>query len=274
MKLGIALRTMGPQSEAPILVACARAAESAGVDELWVQDHVAIPPDDAEGSEGRYLDPLTTLAYLAAVTGKIGLGTGILNLPYRRPLPTAKAIATVQELSGGRLLLGVGIGWMEAEFRALGVPKGERAARSDETLRLFHRWFAADEAQANGQPFLFRPRPPRPPVLVGGNGHAARRRAVELGDAWMPMVRDLGKLAAGIEDLETLAAAAGRPAPEVAVMTSLPVDDAPAAADRLAALHELGVRRVAHAQRYDGVAELAEAAEALARAGEGMRELD
>lgn len=273
MKLGIAVRTMGPQSEPQTLVACARAAEAARLDELWVQDHVAIPPDDAEGSEGRYLDPLTTLAYLAAITKRIGIGTGILNLPYRPPLPTAKAIATVQELSGGRLLLGVGIGWMESEFRALDVPRTERGARSDATLRLWHRWFAADEAEANGQPFLFRPRPPRPPILVGGNGHAARRRAVHYGDAWMPMVRDLGKLAAGIEDLETLAAAAGRPVPEIAVMTSLPLAEAAEAADRLGALHELGVRRVAHAQRYHEAAELAEAAGALARAGRGLREV-
>lgn len=272
VKLGMAVRTMGPESEPSTLVACVRAAEATAVDEIWIQDHLAIPPDDAEGSDGRYLDPLTTLAYLAALTERIGLGTGVLNLPYRPPLPTAKAIATVQELSGGRLLLGVGIGWMAAEFRALGVPRPERARRSDETLVLWHQWFGADEAEANGQPFLFRPRPARPLILVGGNGHAARRRAVHFGDAWLPMVGDPKKLAHGIEDLEALATAAGRPTPEVAVMTRLPLADSAAATERLAALHELGVRRVVHAERYVGVRDFTAAAEALRRAGGSLRD--
>src|SRR5437867_3397169 len=120
-QLGLFLRTMGPQSTRAVIAECGRAAEAAGIDDLWVADHIAIPPDDAEGSGGRYLDPLATLAFLAGATTRIGLGTGVLILPYRPPLPTAKWIATVQELSGARLRLGVGVGWMAAEFRALGV---------------------------------------------------------------------------------------------------------------------------------------------------------
>jgi alkanesulfonate monooxygenase SsuD/methylene tetrahydromethanopterin reductase-like flavin-dependent oxidoreductase (luciferase family) len=130
VKLGIALRTMGPQSRPDVLLACARAAEDAGLDELWVPDHLAIPPDDAEGSDGRYLDPLATLAWLAAATTRIALGTGVLILPYRPALPTAKQVATLQELSGGRLLLGVGVGWMAAEFRALGAAAASPTRRS------------------------------------------------------------------------------------------------------------------------------------------------
>src|SRR5919197_1706007 len=133
MKLGLYLRNMGPQSTRATLLACARAAEDAGLDDVWVADHIAIPPDDAEGSDGRYLDPLATLAFLAGVTTRVGLGTGVLVVPYRPPLPTAKWIATVQELSGGRLRLGVGTGWMEAEFRALGVDLRRRGALADET---------------------------------------------------------------------------------------------------------------------------------------------
>ena len=127
MKLGLYLRNMGPQSTVDTLVACTRAAEQAGIDDLWVADHVAIPPDDAEGSGGRYLDPLATLAFLAGITRRIGLGTGVLVLPYRPPLATAKWVATIQELSAGRLLLGIGAGWMEAEFRAVGVPRSQRS---------------------------------------------------------------------------------------------------------------------------------------------------
>src|SRR5512147_333006 len=117
MKLGAVVRTMGPQSTRALVTDCARAAEDAGLDTLWVPDHIAIPPDDAEGSDGRYLDPLATLAWLAAATERIRLGTAVLILPYRPALPTAKVIATIQELSGERLELGVGVGWMEAEFR-------------------------------------------------------------------------------------------------------------------------------------------------------------
>ena len=122
MKLGMVVRNMGPQATAATLVACARAAEAAGLDDVWVVDHVAIPPDDAEGSDGRHLDPLATLAFLAGATARIGLGTSVLILPYRPPLPTAKAIATIQELSGGRLRLGVGVGWMGADPAALRAP--------------------------------------------------------------------------------------------------------------------------------------------------------
>src|SRR5436190_13084363 len=134
MKLGLYIRNMGPQSTRQTLLDCARAAEQAGVDHLWVADHVAIPPDQAEGSGGRYLDPLATLAFLAAATTRIGLGTGVLVLPYRPPLATAKWIATIQELSGDRVMLGVGVGWMEPEFRAVGTPFGARGRTTDETL--------------------------------------------------------------------------------------------------------------------------------------------
>jgi alkanesulfonate monooxygenase SsuD/methylene tetrahydromethanopterin reductase-like flavin-dependent oxidoreductase (luciferase family) len=129
MKIGIAMRSMGDASRPGVLLECARAADDAGLESLWIQDHIAIPPDDAEGSNGRYLDPLSTLAWLAAKTEHIRLGSGVLILPYRPALPTAKAIATVQELSGERLLLGVGIGWMQPEFDAIGVPRSERGRR-------------------------------------------------------------------------------------------------------------------------------------------------
>src|SRR5262250_981310 len=155
MQVGIVVRNMGPQSTRETLVTIARAIDAATpVADLWVADHVAIPPDDAEGSDGRYLDPLATLAFLAGATTRIGLGTGVLVLPYRPPLATAKWIATIQELSGGRLLLGVGAGWMHAEFRAVGVDRRRRGALTDATLAFLQRCFAADEAESNGQRFL------------------------------------------------------------------------------------------------------------------------
>src|SRR5881396_3828850 len=169
MQLGVVLRNMGPQSTRETLVAAARAADALpAIADLWVVDHIAIPPDDAEGSDGRYLDPLATLAYLAGVTTRIGLGTAVLVVPYRPPLPTAKWVATIQELSGGRLLLGVGVGWMVPEFRAAGVDHVRRGKLTDETLAFLDRCFADDLVEVHGQAFLFRPRPARPPMFIGG----------------------------------------------------------------------------------------------------------
>lgn len=250
MKLGVALRSMGPQSSRETLLACARAAEDAGLDDVWVQDHLAIPPDDAEGSGGRYLDPLAALAFLAGATSRIGLGTGVINLPYRAPLPTAKAIATLQELSAGRLLLGVGVGWMAAEFRALGVPRAERGRRTDEALAFLADCFAHDVVEAHGQKFLFLPRPARPPIYVGGDARHALPRAVRWGDGWMPMARDAGSLRAPIAELRERFAAAGRGAPAVVVLAGFSRKDPSAAAAQARAFADVGATHLVHAERY------------------------
>jgi probable F420-dependent oxidoreductase len=266
MQLGLYLRNMGPQSTREAIVACARAAEDAGIDDVWVADHIAIPPDDAEGSDGRYLDPLATLAYLAAVTQRIRLGVGVLVVPYRPSLATAKWIATIQELSAGRLLLGVGAGWMEAEFRALGVRRTARGRITDETLAFFNDCFSHDEVEANGQRFLFRPRPPRPPILVGGAAPHALRRAVRFGDGWMPMFADADALRPLIEQLRRDMTAAGKPDPEVVAVTSLALDDGARASDQLRQLAAVGVTGVVHTWRYADPAAFARAAKALRRA--------
>jgi len=264
MKLGIVVRNMGPASTPECVVACARAAEAAGLDDLWVTDHLAIPPDDAEGSGGRYLDPLATLSFLAGATARIGLGTAVLILPYRPPLPTAKWIATLQELSGGRLRLGVGVGWMTPEFRALGVPRARRGVLADEALAFLRRCFAEDVMEAHGQRFLFRPRPAAPPILVGGGGAHALERVVRHGDGWMPMGADPEALRAPIADLRGRAALAGRSAPRVVALGGLPLDDPARARERLAALEEVGVDHVVHGQRYAAAREFARLADALA----------
>jgi probable F420-dependent oxidoreductase len=245
MKLGVSLRIMGDASRRATVLECARFADRAGIDDLFVVDHVAIPPDDAEGSGGRYLDPLSILAFLAGATSQIGLGTGVLILPYRPALPTAKALATIQELSGNRLRLGVGVGWMEPEFRALGVDRSQRGALTDRTLDLLRRCFDApdDIVEENGQRFYFRPRPPRPPIFVGGGPPHALERAVRYGDGWMPMSSDPAKLAPKIRELHELAETAGVATPEVVAMGGLPIDDPGRAAERLAALADIGVTR-------------------------------
>jgi probable F420-dependent oxidoreductase len=264
VRLGIALRSMGPQSQPGVFLACARAAQTAGLADLWIQDHLAIPPDDAEGSGGRYLDPLTALSWLAGKTERIGLGVGVLILPYRPALPTAKAIATVQELSGGRLRLGVGVGWMAPEFRALGVPRERRGRIADETLAFLLRCFAADVAEAHGQPFLFLPRPARPPIYVGGSGEHALRRAVRFGDGWMPMTGEPAKLAPQIARLRELAEQAGRAAPEVVAFTGFDPREPERIPERLGALAELGVAHLVAGVRYAGAADFARHVDFLA----------
>lgn len=251
MQIGVVVRNMGPQSSRDTLLACARAVDAAPeIADLWVVDHVAIPPDDAEGSDGRYLDPLATLAFVAGATTRVGLGTGVLVLPYRPALPTAKWVATIQELSAGRLVLGVGVGWMDAEFRALGVDRRRRGALADETLAFLDRCFADDVVEANGQPFLFRPRPERPPLFVGGSPPHAFRRAIAHGGGWMPVGLPPDRLAPLVATLREQAAAVDAPAPPVAVMTALPLDDVSAARDLVQRHAEAGATRVIHGARY------------------------
>ena len=265
MKLGVSIRSMGPQATRETIAACAQAAEAAGLDDLWLPDHIAIPPDDAEGSDGRYLDPLATLAWLAALTSRIGLATGVLILPYRPPLPTAKWLATVQELSGGRVKLGVGVGWMAAEFQALGVDRSQRGRLTDETLAFLHRCFAEDEVEANEQRFLFQPRPPRPPIYVGGAPPHALERTLRYGDGWIPIGGDPEKLRAPVAELRERAQQTGRPTPEVVLMTALAVTDPPKAEDQLHAFAEVGVSHVVHGSRYADAREFRDIADGLAK---------
>jgi len=261
MKLGITVHNKGPESSRALMVRCAQTAERNGLDDLWIEDHVAIPPDDAEGSGGRYLDPMTTLAYLAACTQEIGLGTGVLNIPYRAPLPTAKAIATVQELSGGRLSVGVGVGWMAAEFKALGISRSDRGRLTNEGLAFIRRCFAADEVESNGQPFLFLPRPACPPIYIGGGAPHALERTVAYGDGWLPMAGNPQKLREPIQQLGEMAAKAGKPTPEVKVMTALPLSDPQKALDMASAMLEVGVTSLVHGARYREFSEFEEQAE-------------
>ena len=253
MRFGFALRSMGVAANAGLLAEATTRAESAGLDTVWVQDHIAIPPDDTEGSGGRYLDPLTTLAWLAARTERIHVGTAVLVVPYRPTLPTAKAIATIQELSAGRLELGCGVGWMDAEFRALGVDRHARGRLTDETLSFLREAFDArdDEVELEGQPFVFRPNPARPRIWIGGAAPHALERTVRVGDGWMPMTDDPDALAAPAATLRKRFVDAGRGEPEIAALGALGRRSEAEDQDRLAALEALGVTEFIQGARYD-----------------------
>ncbi len=267
MEIGIVLRNMGPASAPGIVVGGARLADELGIESLWVTDHIAIPPDDAEGSGGRYLDPLATLAHLAGATERIRLGTGVLILPYRPIVPIARQIATIQELSGGRLLLGVGAGWMRAEFAALGVDRRRRGALTDEALDFLRRAFDSgpeDVVETHGQPWLFRPNPERPRIYVGGAPPHALARAVAFGDGWMPMGADPEVLEPAIRELRERAAEAGAPEPEVVCLGGVPLGDRTQAIDRLGALAAIGVTRFVQGHRDTDLDAFRRTAEAVA----------
>ncbi len=251
MKIGTMLRNMGPEATASCLLHCAHRAEEAGLDHIWTVDHIAIPPEESEGSDGRYLDPLATLAFLAAATKSIELGVSVLVIPYRPALPTAKWVATIQELSGGRFHFGVGCGWMKPEFDALDVPRNRRGAITDDTIDFIRECFAAEDdiVESNGQRFLFRPRPATPPIYVGGMNEAALHRTVRVGDGWMPMGVDPDALRPKVEQLKELSEAAGRSSPEIVLLGGLP-DAQTEAEDKLATCGELGVTQYIQASRY------------------------
>ena len=266
MDIGVTIRNMGEQSTRTLMTECARAAEDLGIESIWITDHIAISPDDAEGSGGRYLDTLTTLAWLAGLTERVKLGSGVLILPYRAALPTAKQVATVQELSGNRLVLGVGIGWMDAEFRALGVDRHARGRISDETLVFLNACFAQDEVEANGQTFLFRPRPPKPPILIGGRAPHAIKRAAKFGDGWFPMARGPQDVASALPSYRELTAAENKPDGQITVSTRLPLVDRPQTRELWDQYRSLGVDRLVCGMHYNTIEEFREQLESLAAA--------
>jgi probable F420-dependent oxidoreductase len=197
------------------LGAIARACDTAGFDYVAVCDHVAIPTEKAEAMSTVWYDTVATLGWLAAVTERTRLLSHVWVPAYRHPLVTAKAFATLDELSGGRTILGIGAGHVEAEFDALGIPFAERGRLTDEAVDGVRAAWAdefgwSDDAHgAFGQ----RPRPRQaggPPIWVGGSSPAALRRAAQRGDGWLPQGTTKADMPAAIARIHELRAAAGR----------------------------------------------------------------
>jgi len=267
MKFGIAIRNMGPQSSRAAVRECARVAESLGFDSLFVSDHLCIPPDQTEGSGGRYLDVLATLAYMAGITERIRLGVSVLVAPYRPAVLTAKQIATIQELSGERMILGVGVGWMKPEFDALGVDFRRRGPIATDTLAVIHHlWDSTSARPFSGSTvrfpaFVFEPHPKRPPIWIGGNGAAAIDRVVKFAEGWHPMLR-APDLKPAVEKLRTKMNAAGRPDPEIIVRRGMSMDDTGAARAKLDAERDAGATYfILDLGRYHDEKEFARSAE-------------
>jgi probable F420-dependent oxidoreductase len=216
VRLGIQLPQFRDATSGAEVAEAARAAEAAGADDLWVSDHLLLPAGSTRPPE-RFHDPLVVLTWAAAVTERAGLGTSVLVAPYRHPVVLAKALASLDSLAGGRVICGIGSGWLEPEFAALGARFSQRGARTDETIRCCRAlWSGATSFAGRWTRFegmRLSPLPAReggPPVWVGGNSDAGIRRAVAMGDGWHTTVGDLGRLEERVDRLEAALAAAGR----------------------------------------------------------------
>jgi probable F420-dependent oxidoreductase len=256
MKFGLRYCNTARYADAKEAVALAQAAEAAGFESLWTVEHTIVPagyasayPYDPSGkmaggkNDIPLPDPLIWMAFVAAATTRIKLATGILILPQHNPVLAAKQIATLDHLSRGRILLGVGAGWLQEEFAALGVPFAERGARMDEYIAAMRELWSADKPTFKGRFVAFegaycRPQPVNKsvPIIVGGHSEPAARRAGRLGDGFFPA---RGAPAQLIAIARKAAEAAGRDPDKLEITASLPDDLA-----ELDALRRLGVTRV------------------------------
>ena len=195
MKLGVNILNFGPGGTPGSLLGWARFAEQAGFSIAMISDRGPLTPDVQALYPAPFYDPFVTLAWLAGQTEHIELGTTVALLPFRHPLLTARMAANIDRFSGGRFVFGVGVGWSEPEFAALGVPFGQRGAITDEYLAAITELWAGEVASVNGRFVSFGevatgPRParcPHPPIWVGGSSAAGIRRAARFGDAWHPI---------------------------------------------------------------------------------------
>ncbi len=231
MHFGVGLPHFRQLASTEAITAVAQQAEALGFDSVWVSDHIVVPHSAIPRFGEVFFEPFTTLAYVAGKTQRIRLGTSVIILPYRSPLFMAKALATLDVLSGGRLIVGGGVGWLAEEFEALGVPFRERGARSDEALRVMRALWTESEPRFEGRFFRFsgitaEPKPiqkPHPPIWIGGASPATFRRAVEFADAWHPSHRSIEEIAAGARALEELSKARGRDPGSLEIIARAPL---------------------------------------------------
>jgi probable F420-dependent oxidoreductase len=200
------------------IVAAAKKAEEVGFEAIFVNDHVIVGADARSAPWTNVYDPFVSMSFIAAHTSRIGVGVSVLIMPYRNPIPTAKALATLDLMSGGRVVVGVGVGWNEAESKALAVPFNERGARTNEYLRLWQACWAPGLVSFDGKFFSFadmhvNPKPvqqPQPPIWIGGFSDAALRRAARYAAVWQPTPMPIDQLVERRAALAEACEAAGR----------------------------------------------------------------
>jgi len=230
MRFGVHLVDAGKMIEGEKIARVARRAEELGYDSLWVSDHIVFPtqlrspyPYSPDGKlpldpANPLLEPFTVLSYAAAVTKTIKLGTSVVIIPYRDPLVTAKIVSSLDVLSGGRFIFGVGVGWLDEEFRVLRQNLRDRAAQTREALLAMQACWTQDDPEFHGTFFdfsgiKFAPKPrqkPHPPIWFGGNSMPALKRAVELGNGWHAVWQTPEEVAEKTATLRDLSATAGK----------------------------------------------------------------
>ena len=242
MKFGVCLPQYGRGINLSDLSAVSGEAETLGFDSVWVSDHV-ITPQHLLGSLGPvFLDAFVVLSHVSALTKKVRLGTSVLVTPYRNPVVAAKMVSSLDSLSGGRVILGVGVGGAPDEFAALGVRESRRGALTDEYLSaMIELWindpssFAGKYVRFDGVRFAPKPtQQPHPPIWVGGRSDAALRRAVRFGQAWHPTRMPLPLLVERMDRLAEFSREAGRDGvPETTLHLPVAFDDSrPVGAER------------------------------------------
>src|SRR5450432_1925631 len=273
MHYGIHLPHAGEQATPSLIRRYAIQAEDLGLDDLWVSEHIIMPRAQFPRSPLFY-DPVLTLTWVAAVTKRVRLGTSVLVLPMRHPLPLAKELATLQNLSKGRLILGAGVGWLEAEFDALGVPFRERGRRMDEGIAMMRavwnqdpvtfesKWIAAKIDAMRSQPQPIAPIP----IWIGGSSDAAIKRALRL-DGWHGSRVAPDKAADMVKRLR-----AERPNEDftISIRVSCNASNVAAMRDALAAYSDAGIQHVMAAPEDRDIDTYLATAEAFRRAGEGL----
>lgn len=213
MRIGVNVPNFGPGTDPGVLRGWAQTVEGLGFDLLMVSDHVVVTPDVAAQYPAPFYEPFTTLAWLAGITDRVRLGTTVLIAPYRHPLLTARMAANLNQLSGGRLVLGVASGWAKQEFAALGVPFDQRGKLTDDTLVALRA--AMDDTTDYRAGSI--------PLWIGGNSDAGIRRAVRLGDAWHPLRSTLPWLREAADRMKAIAGT--QPVPAFAPRIMLRITD-------------------------------------------------
>jgi len=258
MKIGLFATNMGACTSPEVVARVAQAAEAAGLESLWTGEHVVLPDPQSPPSPlppaTPILDPVVALTFMAARTRTIRLGTGIIILPQRNPLVLAKELASLDVLSNGRLVFGIGIGYLKPEFDALGIPFEHKGARTEEYLKAMLAVWTMEQPEFRGRFVSFaaiqaRPRPvqrPHPELVFGGHTPEAFRRAARLARGWYGFALDLEKTRACIEGLRQACRDVGRRFEDVEVsITPPPESERPVldvdAARRFA---DLGVHRL------------------------------